>query len=241
MIAERAAKKGFARDAKLWMPKKFPASQEWFDADYFDESRRKSAYSYENNWGNMRKHYIELAHMAVTGFPFSGSFLDAGCGRGLLLRALFELTMRNDIGFDAEGFDFSEYAVKTADPLAKPFIKLDSFSEYSFLRTFDVLLMMNVLEYLADEQIEAWLKLAKDHIATATLAIIGRNDKNVTTDYGAFNVKPMKEWNAIFNDNGWMQDQEAKDMQNLANLITHVRNSKCDAFYFKPRRKDVAD
>lgn len=243
---EEYTKGRYDRKPEIWAPKKTPTPSSWFDADYFDVPRRKGALPFPHVWANCRKHYLNLAHMVLAGFPFSGSFLDVGCGRGLLERAMFELALKNGLEFDVTGFDYSEYAIATADGIAKPFVVLDSVEGFRFERTYDVLLLFNVLEYLTDDQAWKFLRRASERINHALFAIVDRPASEGTVDFGAINRKETGGWMEIFAISGWTQDGEAEIMQELAGLHTFVKYLKADSFYFIPKSKrgderDVAD
>lgn len=92
---------------------------------------------------NMKKFLREVKKIKPT-----GKLLDVGCAMGFFV----ELALR--AGYDAYGFDPSEYAVSNAVSLnGHTRIRLGSIASVSYpLKTFDVITLFDVFEHLGDPQ-----------------------------------------------------------------------------------------
>lgn len=85
--------------------------QSFFDADYYLNGPKTGKSNYENyRW--MPELTGELAETLMSSFGLDegSDFLDYGCARGYLVRALRERGVR------ADGFDTSEWAISNCDP-----------------------------------------------------------------------------------------------------------------------------
>ena len=184
-----------------------PIPGEWFDADYFEhgiKSNWKSGY----HWRDFAGLFRDTAKFLVTMFPEAGSFLDAGCATGFLVRALREL------GKDAWGFDHSEWALERAEDLAKPFLQHSSAECVEFNRLFDVTLAFSLLENLTEEQIRNFLRRAQGWTTQAfvTVVLVCENDgeraKLLETDRDLAHVtlESSSWWHERFLQTGWRQE-----------------------------------
>ena len=92
-----------------------PIPSSWFDVDYFDgglKSNWKSGYF----WEHFRRLFEDTASFLGSLFPDAHSYLDAGCAKGFLVRAL------RAAGKEARGFDISQYALDAAEPGIRPYL-----------------------------------------------------------------------------------------------------------------------
>lgn len=84
---------------------------ETFGEDYFMRGREKGLSNYENYTWKRDATVFCAARMALfMGCQQGDSILDWGCSRGYYVRALRML------GYDARGYDISEWAIKNCDP-----------------------------------------------------------------------------------------------------------------------------
>jgi 2-polyprenyl-3-methyl-5-hydroxy-6-metoxy-1,4-benzoquinol methylase len=184
-----------------------PIPGDWFDADYF-ENGVKSNWSDGYHWRNFAGLFRETAKFLVTMFPEAVSFLDAGCAKGFLVRALRELNK------DASGFDHSAWAIEHAEEVARPFLHYVSAESVEFNRPFDVTLAFSLLESLTEEQALGFLRRAREWTRQAFVAVVltcddeGRR-KHVLAhdrDPAHLTLQSRAWWHKRFLDAGWRQD-----------------------------------
>jgi SAM-dependent methyltransferase len=215
LVGRRSARKAawLRRSSLERLRPSVPIPPEWFDADYFDLGR-KSNWSRGYSWPLFEGVFRNAARYLADLFPEARSFLDVGCGKGFLVRALRER------GLDAWGFDFSGYAVAHAEPSAKPYIQLADAGTARYERQFDVVIAMSVLESLTEAQIRDFLPRARDWTKTALLAVIAANDrhgdgavKTLDRDLSRVTLRDRTWWRSEFRDAGWRQDHEWLDFE----------------------------
>lgn len=122
--------------------------QETFDASYYLRGRESGKSLYVNyRW--LPDLSIPLARRIVAhlGAAPSDTFLDFGCARGYMVRALRE------IGYEAEGIDCSEWATENADPAVRDFVKQALLPD----RLYDWILAKDVLEHVPGVQLDITL------------------------------------------------------------------------------------
>jgi ADP-heptose:LPS heptosyltransferase/2-polyprenyl-3-methyl-5-hydroxy-6-metoxy-1,4-benzoquinol methylase len=142
-----------------------PIPSEWFDADYF-ENGVKSNWKNGYHWRDFAGLFRETAQFLVTMFPEAASFLDAGCAKGFLVRALREL------GKDAWGFDHSSWALEHAEESARPFLHPACAESVEFDRRFDLTLAFSLLENLTEEQAIKFLRRAREWTTQALIVVV---------------------------------------------------------------------
>lgn len=193
-----------------------PIPGEWFDADYFHHGR-KSNWATGYHWKDFSALFRETAEFLTTMFPEAASFLDAGCAKGFLVRALREL------GKDAWGFDHSAWALERAEELAHPFLRLADTTSVNFDRPFDVLLAFSLFESLTETQAEEFLRRARTWTRQALLAVILVCDseeaktglRGADGDLSHITVHNREWWHALLLQSGWKQDALHRSLQRL--------------------------
>jgi len=119
--------------------------RKFYDSGYFLGDNSACAYkNYEND-----KPYIVANMRSVLSriklFKETGTLLDVGCAYGYFV----ELALKN--GFDAYGFDPSQYAVSKAEPEIKKRIHKGTLSDVSYQKNFfDIVTMFDVFEHFDD-------------------------------------------------------------------------------------------
>lgn len=121
--------------------------------------------------------------------------LDAGCAIGLLVEAL------RDRGVDAEGIDFSDFAVGSAPARLRPFLTVGSITEplakhYDLITCFEVVEHMPPLE--ADRAIANLCAFTDEVILTSTP--MHYRDPTHT------NIHPQEYWSERFARQGFIRD-----------------------------------
>ncbi|HVC05726.1 MAG TPA: methyltransferase domain-containing protein [Candidatus Acidoferrales bacterium] len=121
--------------------------------------------------------------------------LDAGCAIGLLVEAL------RDRGVDAEGIDFSEFAIARARVDIRPHLTIGSITD-AFQRRYDLITCFEVLEHLsmpdADKAIANLCAFTDDLIVSSTP--MHYRDPTHT------NIHPQEYWTERFARHGFLRD-----------------------------------
>lgn len=183
-----------------------PIPADWYDADYF-ENGIKSNWRNGYSWALFRGVFEDAADFLIRSFPDAVTFLDVGCAKGFLVRALRER------GREAWGIDHSPWALRTAENCAKPFLSPADVNDAGFERTFDVVVAMSLFESLTEEQIHAFLPRARAWTRQAMFAVIattqnGTHAANASgdRDLSHINLRPREWWRERFSEAGWKQD-----------------------------------
>jgi 2-polyprenyl-3-methyl-5-hydroxy-6-metoxy-1,4-benzoquinol methylase len=193
-----------ARDGGLKMDAAVPA--EWYDADYFEHGL-KSNWARGYTWRQFEGLFRQTAAFLAGAFPEAETFLDAGCAKGFLVRAL------RAAGKDARGFDHSAWAIEQADEATKPFLTFAGTDDFKFTRDFDVTLAFALLECLTEDQIRAFLARAREHTRQAVFAVITSFETDqereaylrTSRDLSQITLRPRAWWHEQFITAGWRQ------------------------------------
>ena len=111
--------------------------------------------------------------------------LDVGSGSGELVISLLKL------GFDAQGIDFSESMIKKAkrqamkNKVEKNKFICDSFFDYSFDGTFDLICANGFIEYISEDQFKEFLKKTYHLLSKNGILVI--NSRNRLFNIFSFN------------------------------------------------------
>jgi 2-polyprenyl-3-methyl-5-hydroxy-6-metoxy-1,4-benzoquinol methylase len=184
-----------------------PIPGEWFDADYF-ENGIKSNWTNGYHWRDFAGLFRDTAQFLVAMFPEAASFLDAGCAKGFLVRALREL------GKDAWGFDHSEWALERAGEVARPFLHLASAESAELDQTFDVTLAFSLLESLTEEQALEFFRRSLGWTRQAFVAVVLTCEDDARRrhllandrDPAHLTLQSRAWWHQRFLQVGWRQD-----------------------------------
>ena len=184
-----------------------PIPSEWFDADYF-ENGVKSNWKNGYHWRDFAGLFRDTAQFLVTMFPEAASFLDAGCAKGFLVRALHEL------GKDAWGFDHSNWALENAEEPARPFLRQACAESVEFDRRFDLTLAFSLLENLTEEQAIKFLRRAREWTTQALVVVVllcedeTKRAQLLTDDRDLAHVTLQSHawWHQRFLQAGWRRD-----------------------------------
>ena len=131
-----------------------PISGQWYDRGYFEDGT-KSNWEHGYHWSTFGGLFTETARFLVSTFRDARTFLDVGCAKGFLVRALREA------GKDCRGIDHSEWALANAEPLARPFLTHRSADDLPTDVPVDLVLAFDLLSHLTAEQADAFLGRAR--------------------------------------------------------------------------------
>jgi SAM-dependent methyltransferase len=184
-----------------------PIPSDWFDADYFDNGL-KSNWKNGYHWRDFAGLFRATAEFLVTMFPEARSFVDAGCAKGFLVRALREK------GKDAWGFDHSAWALAHAEELAKPFLRQASAESVKFDRTFDLTVGFSLLENLTEDQANRFIQNAKGWTNHALVLVIDTREEEVERkqlrskdcDLAHITLRSRAWWDGRLLAAGWKRD-----------------------------------
>ena len=186
-----------------------PIPGEWYDEDYF-ENGLKSNWSDGYTWDGFAGVFRSAANYLIEMFPEAASFLDAGCAKGFLVRALTEA------GKECRGFDHSAWAIDHADPVARPLVRRASVDEEDLDCRCDVLIALDLFSHLTEDQSRAFLRRAHESTAMAIVAVIPsfesedeerrHSDRSDDRDRSHITLRRRQWWDAVFKDAGWRLD-----------------------------------
>lgn len=193
-----------------------PIPGEWFDADYFDHGL-KSNWVAGYHWKDFAGLFRETAQFLTNIFPEAASFLDAGCAKGFLVRALRER------GKEAWGFDHSQWALERAEETAHPFLKLADTRNVDLGRSFDIVLAFSLFESLTETQAEEFLGRARLWTRDALLAVILVSDPEeakaalpvADRDLSHITLHSRQWWHSLALRTGWKQDSLHRSLERL--------------------------
>lgn len=204
---EQRASATVADDVRRNLVPRIPIAGDWYDADYFEHGR-KSNWERGYSWPLFADLFKQTADFLCESFPEAESFLDAGCAKGFLVRALREK------GKDALGFDHSPWAIDHAEPSVKTRLTLARAESIEYERAFDLTLAFSLCESLTEAQAHEFLARARGWTRQAIVACIPsfeseederlfrKNDR----DFSHITMRPRAWWHEAFLRAGWRQD-----------------------------------
>lgn len=212
-----------------------PLAGDWYDADYFEHGL-KSNWERGYTWQRFGDLFRRTARLLAETFAESESFLDAGCAKGFLVRALRELNK------DCRGFDHSPWAVARADEQARPFVALAGVDDYRFERETDVLVALNLFETLTEDQTRSFLARARPHTRHALVAVIqsfadeaGRADyERRSRDLSQRTLRTRDWWRATILAAGWRQGALARLVERQLQAHELPRKMGWQVYVFAP-------
>jgi ADP-heptose:LPS heptosyltransferase/glycosyltransferase involved in cell wall biosynthesis len=190
------------RAARPEPPRPIPGS--WFDEDYF-EFGIKSNWDRGYQWSVFQGLFRDTAAFLTDVFPDKWSYLDAGCAKGFLVKALREKHL------DARGFDVSPWAVEHAEPDVRAHLTLAGVDDFAPASGCDILLAFHLLAHLTEDQIKRFLTRARAWTHIGILAVIPLWDEpaehpNGDRDLSHITRRPRAWWHEQFLAAGWRQD-----------------------------------
>ena len=113
-----------------------------FGRDFFDGERLYGygGYRYDGRWKPVVRDFRDDYKLAE-----DAAVLDIGCGKGFMMRDFIEMMPKARV----EGCDVSQYAYDTADPAAKPFMKVADAKALPYAdKSFDLVISINTVHNL---------------------------------------------------------------------------------------------
>jgi len=194
---------------------KSPIAGEWYDADYFEHGL-KSNWSNGYGWDLFSGLFRETSKYLQNIFPEAETFLDIGCAKGFMIRALREQEK------ECWGFDHSPWALQCAEPQARSYILHENTDTVEYHRHFDILVAMSIFESLTEDQIEQFLSRARPWCRHAIFSTITTLPSSQITprdrdddDLSHITLRSREWWHEKFTAAGWRQDPLHRVVQNL--------------------------
>jgi len=131
----------------------------YYSKGYFTGEKDYGAYAdYQHDKKYITKN-LQKFLTKIKNYKKCGTLLDVGCAMGYFVE------LANNNGFDAYGFDASEYAIAKARELTKNKCKVGTIQAVKYpAKSFDVITLFDVVEHLSDpiENITKLVTLLKD-------------------------------------------------------------------------------
>jgi ADP-heptose:LPS heptosyltransferase/2-polyprenyl-3-methyl-5-hydroxy-6-metoxy-1,4-benzoquinol methylase len=181
-----------------------PIAGDWYDADYF-ENGTKSNWKNGYTWPLFKGVFTDAVGYLAELFPEARSFLDIGCAKGFLVRALRER------GLEAWGFDHSSWAIERAEEAARPYLQLADVDRVCFDRQFDVVAALSIFESLTEAQLRGFLPRLRTWARHALLAVIAEPPASAVRPGGPGDLSQISSherswWLDRLREAGWQQD-----------------------------------
>lgn len=193
--------------AELRPPVPIPGS--WYDEGYF-ETGTKSNWHDGYKWPSFSGVFGEAAQFLTSTFEDADTFLDVGCAKGFLVRALREA------GRASWGVDHSHWAMAHADTVARPFLVEGRAEDLPLQRRFDLILAFDLLPHLTEAQAQQFLERARALANIGIVAVIrsfdGEDDERRyreaedDADLSRILMRTRAWWHELFVRSGWRQD-----------------------------------
>lgn len=220
-----------ADDTASLQPSK-PVPGAWYDADYFEHGI-KSNWDSGYRWPTFQKLFRETAAFLAGTFPVANSYLDAGCAKGFLVKALREA------GKDARGFDASPWAIEHVEAEARPYVRLAGVDDYCFHEPVDLLVAFDLFAHLTEEQAARFLERARPHVRVALLAVIATFDEAAPPDPKDRDLSRITRqtrawWDERFRQAGWRQDALHGNLQQICRQQELPRRMGWQLYVYSP-------
>jgi Methyltransferase domain len=207
------------RASEAAVARKTAVSTDYGAGYYANYAEGEITYEHSPHWlgffGTIADHLIEDFHPATA--------LDAGCAIGLLVEAL------RDRGVDAEGIDFSEFAIAGSRDDIRPFLTVGSITE-PLPKRYDLITCFEVLEHMTPQDADQ----AIANLCAATGELIVSSTPLHYRDPTHTNIHPQEYWTERFARHGFIRDV---DYEALYIAPWAARYSKSSA----PLHRVVAD
>ena len=211
-----------------------PMPASWFDEDYFERGR-KNAWTRGYSWREFGLLFRETAAWLSSVFPTARTYLDAGCAKGFLVRALREAKC------EAWGCDISPWAIAHAEDAARDYLRLGAAEDTPWDGEHDVLTAFHLLPQMSESQIDRFLTGARGRTRIAVLAVIPLVDEASGTpagegDYGHVTRRTRAWWHERFLAAGWRQDPLHRAMEHACQAHQLPRRMGWDVFLYSSGR-----
>jgi len=212
-----------------------PIPGEWYDEGYF-EFGLKSNWDQGYTWPLFKGVFEDTAAYLLEMFPEANTFLDVGCAKGFLVRALRER------GKEAFGFDHSPWAISTAEAAMAPFLRYTGVDQAEYDQPFDILVAMSIFESLTEEQIRNFLTRARGWTSHAIFATIPTLSSDLPPpgsgedrDLSRVTLRDREWWQQRFFEAGWQQDPLHRVVERLCRAHPLPTKMGWSVYIYSPR------
>ena len=223
-----------ARVCQTCLKPPIPIPGEWYDADYFEHGL-KSNWRGGYHWNSFSGLFRDTAAYITEMFPEAHSFLDAGCGKGFLVRALRER------GKECWGIDHSRWVLDHAEALAKPYLWQAGVDNIDLEKPNDVLLVFSLLESLTEEQTLRFLERMRPLTRQALLVVIQTTENQPPDpppasdhDLSHITLRPRSWWDELFLRAGWRRDALHRVAEQACRVHPLPRRMGWSVFVYSP-------
>ena len=154
-------------------------------------------------------------------FSEARSYLDVGCAKGFLVRALRE------VGKECWGIDHSQWALDQADPIARPYLIQASADDLPCERSVDLVLAFDLLSHLTESQAKEFLRRARAVSKMGIVAVIRSfeteeearqvAEQSEDADLSHILLRTRNWWHGLFIEAGWRQDPLHRTLAHICN------------------------
>lgn len=179
-----------------------------FGESFFDGDRLYGygGYRYDGRWKpvveDFRDHYRLAEDAAI---------LDSGCAKGFMIRDFIELMPKAMVC----GIDISEYAIKNADPIAKPYVAVGNARELSFPdNSFDLVISINTVHNLPPEECKQALREMMRVTRKDAFLVVdawrtdAERERMLAWNLTALTYMHVDDWLRLFEDVGYTGDYD---------------------------------
>jgi 2-polyprenyl-3-methyl-5-hydroxy-6-metoxy-1,4-benzoquinol methylase len=215
-----------------------PIPGEWYDRAYFEDGT-KSNWPDGYGWQSFAGLFGETAAFLASTFADATSFLDVGCAKGFLVRALREM------GKECWGVDHSPWALEQAEPAAAAYLFRARAEAIPFERRFDVVLAFDLLPHLTEEQASQFLSAAREWTDVALVAVIPSFETDEDerrhlqadddADLSHILMRSRRWWHETFLRAGWRQDPLHRVVERMCRQHELTRKMRWQMYVYAPR------
>ncbi len=195
-----------------------------YDKNYFENGIPTGKSGYVNyRWVPELTIPLVYRIIQIAGMKEFERILDFGSAKGYLVYA-FRL-----LDFEAYGCDISEYAISKSHEEIKEYNVLMTSNEIPFKKSFDWVIVKDVLEHIPYEQIDELIKhFLKKTNKCFVVVPLGDGNKYIIPDYEADITHLIKEdanwWKEKFENNGFEVSSWSYNMDKVKSSWKHYKN-----------------
>lgn len=217
------------------LPKDVVIDASYYDADYYN-GLPKANWDFPYTWENYKPTFASWAEFILSAFPEARSFIDVGCGKGFLERAIFEtIKLNRKPEVVLHGFDISQHAIDNADEIAKPHIIQASVDEFQFKQEYDVLICLDLAEHLTEKQARDFLLRSRKYIIDACFFFIATDNEINRREPSHITLRDRHWWNTLFLECGWVFNEEMREFLQVIEKAKFISSSYSTTFVYSSR------
>lgn len=206
-------------------------------ATYYDEAYYnglpKANWDMPYTWENFSPTFAAWARLILCAFPESESFLDVGCAKGFMERAIIETVKLNKRPMPyIHGFDVSRFAIDNADDIAKPFLSCAGVGDFAFTRDYDVMLCLDLFEHLTERQARDFLTRSRQYVSDCCFFFIATDNEVNRLEPSHITLRDREWWHQMFLECGWIFNDEMAEFLAIMMKNKFIRNADSEPFLY---------